>query len=422
MMTRNPLARRWLTLLGLLLTALVAAPDHAAIPGITGNTFDLTVKTGNIPTPDGASLPVWGYAMAGAPMQYPGPTLIVNQGETITINLINELGITDMPVSLVFPGQPGVTASGGTAGELTRESNGPAETVSYTFTATRAGTYLYHSGTRPELQIEMGMVGAIIVRPAVAGQAYNHPSTAYDHEYLFLLTEMDPVVHHTAAAGQFDDIDDMPYHPVLWFINGRNGPDTMAAAGASWLPNQPYNALPRTHVGETVLLRVISAGRDIHPIHPHGNHLRVIARDGRLLESTPGAGPDLALVNFTLQAVPGSTYDGLWTWTGEELGWDIFGHSPSDPMEPNEYAPDHGKPLPVVLPAQQDLTFGGFYSGSPFLGQFGDLPPGEGGLNLNGGLFFMWHSHTEKELVNNNIFPGGMMTMMIIEPNDVPID
>ncbi len=415
-------AGRWFAALSLALMSLVGFRVEAAIDGVTGTNFDFTAKPAIIPTPDGDSLLVWGYALNGGPMQYPGPTLIVNQGDTITINLTNELGVANMPVSLVFPGQEGVTASGGTAGELTQESTGPGDTVTYTFTANHAGTYMYHSGTRSELQIEMGMVGAIIVRPPAASQAYNHPDTAFDQEYLFLLTEMDPQVHYYASLGLYDFIDNSAYHPVLWFINGRNGPDTMADAGVSWLPNQPYNILPRTHPGETVLARVINAGRDLHPYHTHGNHVTMIARDGRMLESAPGAGPDLGRADFTIQAVPGQTYDALWTWTGNQLGWDIYGHKQNDPLEPNEYAPDHGKPIPVELPALQDLTFGGFYSGSPFLGRFGDLPPGEGGLNLNAGLFFMWHSHAEKELANNDIFPGGMMTMMIVEPHGVPIE
>lgn len=411
-----------LAIFGLLLCSLLAGGAHAAIDGVTGTDFNFTAKPAIIPTPDGDSLLVWGYALDDGPMQYPGPTLIVNQGDSITINLNNALDVPDMPVSLVFPGQQDVVATGGTAGELTQESTGPLDTVSYTFTANHPGTYMYYSGTRPELQVEMGMVGAIIVRPAAANQAYNHPASAFDHEYLFLLTEMDPEVHYLASLGLFDVIEQHSPNPVLWFINGRNAPDTMAASGASWLPNQPYNSLPRTHPGETVLLRVISAGQDLHPFHTHGNHVKVIARDGRLRESAAGAGPDLARVDFTIQAVPGATYDALWDWTGEQLGWDIYGHGPDDPLEPNEYAPDHGKPMPVTLPGLQDTTFGGFYSGSPYLGQFGDLPPGEGGLNLNGGLFFMWHSHTERELVNNDIFPGGMMTMMIVEPHSVPID
>jgi hypothetical protein len=81
----------------------------------------------------------------------------------------------------------------------------------------------------------------------------------------------------------------------------------------------------------------------------------------------------------------------------------------------------HGDAIPVTLPGLQDLTFGGWYSGRPFLGQFGELPPGEGGLNLNGGLFFMWHSHNEKELTNFDIFPGGMLSFVIIEPPGTPI-
>jgi hypothetical protein len=67
------------------------------------------------------------------------------------------------------------------------------------------------------------------------------------------------------------------------------------------------------------------------------------------------------------------------------------------------------------------MTIGMNYSGSPFLGAFGSLPPGEGGYNPWGGLFYMWHSHKEIEMVNNDVFPGGLMTMMIIVPPGTPI-
>lgn len=411
--------RGWLAtvLLGLLLGSVQV---EAAIDGITGPTFNLTASSGYIDTPDGDSLLVWGYGEAGGTMQYPGPTLIVNQGDTVTVNLTNEL---PQPVSIVFPGQEGVAATGGTAGMLTQESTGPADPVSYTFTANRPGTYMYQSGTRPELQIEMGLVGALIVRPSGSPkQAYNHPDTAFDYEYLFLLTEMDPEIHYQVDRGLYDTIDTTVYHPVLWFINGRNGPDTLAPANNPIMPHQPYNIVPRVHPGDTMLLRLIGASRDLHPFHTHGNHTMQIGRDGFPLESSPGAGPDLAIFDFTTTVLPGATYDALFTWTGEGLGWDIYNHAPGDPLAPHEDPADHGKPIPVVLPENQDLTFGGFWSGSPFLGAFGTLPPGEGGLNANGGLFFMWHSHTERELVNNDVFPGGMMTMLIIEPPGTPIE
>ncbi len=411
--------RGWLAavLLGMLLGSMQA---QAAIDGITGTTFNLTASSGYINTPDGDSLLIWGYGVDGGQMQYPGPTLIVNQGDTVTINLSNSL---PKPVSIVFPGLPNVAASGGTAGMLTQESSGPADPVSYTFTAGRPGTFYYHSGSRPDLQIEMGLVGALIVRPSGAPkQAYNHADTAFDYEYLFLLTEMDPEIHYQVDRGLYAEIDTTVYHPVLWFINGRNGPDTLAPANSPLLPHQPYNIVPRMHPGDRVLTRLIGASRDLHPFHTHGNHILQVARDGYLLESSPGAGPDLGITDFTVKVVPGATYDALFSWTGKGMGWDFYGHAPGDPLAPFEDPADHGKPIPVVLPENQDLTFGGFWSGSPFLGAFGTLPPGEGGLNANGGMFFMWHSHTERELVNNDIFPGGMMTMMIIEPPGTPIE
>jgi hypothetical protein len=181
-------------------------------------------------------------------------------------------------------------------------------------------------------------------------------------------------------------------------------------------------------------MRVVGAGRDMHPLHHHGNHARVVAKDGRLLSSAPGAGPDLSHKVFTIQSVPGETVDAIFEWTGKGLGWDIYGDPAAnghtcidgdgDDFDDatREYCEDHGNPFPVVLPEALNLAYGGFWSGSPFLGADGLLPPGEGGLNPNAGYAYMWHSHTEKEMVNNDIFPGGMMTMLIIEAPGVPIN
>jgi len=209
-----------------------------------------------------------------------------------------------------------------------------------------------------------------------------------------------------------------------------------------WLPTQPYNTLPQMIPGETVLMRVVSAGRDPHPFHHHGNHALIVGHNGRMPESAPGQGPDLGYEVFTMQAIPGETFDALFTWTGENMGWDIYG-TPADGMPDHacvdgdgdgfgdvwagstwehEYCADHGIALPVTLPENLDLAFGGFWSGSPFMGAAGALPPGEGGLNPNAGYTFMWHSHTEKELTNNDIFPGGMLTMLIVNPPGTVIE
>jgi hypothetical protein len=295
----------------------------------------------------------------------------------------------------------------------------------------------------------MGLVGAIIVRPsgfsAADPTAYGHPSTAYDYEVLFLLTDMDPVLHNLVEFNRMSEINTNDALATYWFINGRNGPDTVLDNYVSWLPTQPYNCLPRIRPGERILIRFVGAGRDPHPLHTHGNHFDLLAKDGRLLSSGPGNGADLAVADFTQTVNPGETYDAVFTWTGEKMGWDMYGttamnsHTCSNPactdvngdgfddgngevcwdVATNEYCPDHDKPIPVTLPGIQELTFSPFYSGSPYLGGGAFLPPGEGGFNQNGGYYYMWHSHSEKELTNWDVFPGGMLTFLIIEPPTV---
>jgi hypothetical protein len=309
--------------------------------------------------------------------------------------------------------------------------------VTYTFVASEPGTYTYYSGTRPELQVEMGLVGALIVRPTGVGfgpnYGYNHADSAFDHEYLFLLSEIDHVIHRQVAFGQLASVDNTTAFPTYWFINGRAGFDTLAAHNAPLFQSQPYGALARVHPGEKVLVRMIGAGRDLHPLHLHGNHHLVIAKDGRLLKGP--LGEDLSEFAFTTTVGPGQTFDAIFTWTGEGLGWDIYGHTDPTgtglvgqacvnagvPLEPNEPLADHCRPVPVILPDLKDLTFGPLYSGSPLVGSPGTLPPGEGGFNPNSGLPFMWHSHSEKELTSGNTFPGGMLTFMIVEHPSISI-
>jgi len=449
---------------------------HARIDGWKGSestdasgtvrTFSLTARDDIISTSDGNSHYAWGYAHGTEYyMQYPGPTLIVNQGDTVKVVLNNTLPV---PVSIVFPGQQ-VTASGGNQGLLTREA--PAVPITqygnvvggptYTFVADKPGTYLYHSGTNPDLQVEMGLVGAIIVRPTnfsfltkADRRAYEHAGTNFDRETLFLLTEIDPDIHWQVYGQVFSGnpvaVDTTKIRPSIWFINGRNAPDTLLEDYVYWLPTQPYNALPRMHPGERLLMRVVNAGRDLHPFHHHGNHATPIARDARVLSSNPAdtnQAPDITSPDFTVRSVPGETVDLIFEWTGAGLGWDIYGSdvatnghecngkglsaTPGDPavqspgvMDPNthEDCGDHGKAIPVVVPGQLDISFGEYWSGTPFLGSTGTLPQGHPGLNATAGYYHMWHSHNEKEITTDDIFPGGMMTMLIVEPWSVTLD
>jgi FtsP/CotA-like multicopper oxidase with cupredoxin domain len=222
------------------------------------------------------------------------------------------------------------------------------------------------------------------------------------------------------------------------------------------------------HPGELTLVRLIGQGRMQHPFHEHANHLRVLARDGNLLLNSNGklAGPLL----FTTTTTPGQTIDALFQWTGKNLNWDVYAHvlptgavpgptptgNPKGDPQPcypdangyhndpgaynfYEWCADHGRPLeskpfgnvgaggPVTLPDPNITALGAWYSGSPYLGpdanarSVGPTPIPPFGTIANdpgseAGFAFMWHSHNEREITTNNIFPGGMMLMMLVDP------
>lgn len=524
---RSWINKNWLANLAFLLAAALASQfisnAHAAAPGITGPNFDLTAAPGYISQPDGSSIYTWGYGCNTAPsgfapatitnascpagsMQLPGPTLIVNQGDTVTVTLHNNLPAAAGNTSILFPGFS-VTASGGAAGPLTQEAPNLG-TVSYSFVADTPGTHTYYSGTQGDLQIEMGLYGAIIVLPAnadsvptgyatlanlpdtchahtagalatlpsgqidfrLAAAAYDHPSACYDREYLFQFSEIDPVIHQQAEAqaalpctqpGGCMVVATEPYVPAYYLINGRSMPDLMDPNYAVQYPHQPYNGNPHMHPGELVLLRVIGTGRWQHPFHEHGNHVRVLARDGNLLLTAATnklAGPLL----FTTTTTPGQTLDGIFQWTGKGLNWDVYAHTagysqpcnpdangyyttgstpPASPSAPNyyEWCADHEKALeakpfgqvgsggPVTLPDPNILANGAWYGGSPYLGPeataraVGSTPIPPSGTVSNSptdeaGFAYMWHSHNEREITTNNAFPGGMMMMMLVDP------
>ncbi|HUX90497.1 MAG TPA: multicopper oxidase family protein [Gallionellaceae bacterium] len=509
------------------IASLLVSSAQAAAPGITGPSFDLTAAPGYISQPDGSSIYSWGYGCNTAPggyapatitgasctagvMQLPGPTLIVNQGDSVTVTLHNNLPAAAGNTSILFPGFS-VTASGGAAGLLTREAANLG-TVTYSFVADTPGTHTYYSGTQGDLQIEMGLYGAIIVLPALGGSvptgyatqanlpdtchthttgsaatlpsgqpdfrlaaaAYNHPAACYDREYLFQFSEIDPMIHSQAQQQVFADeqkatkctlptgcmvVATEPYVPAYFMVNGRSMPDLMEPNYAVQFPHQPYNGNPHMHPGELVLLRVIGTGRWQHPFHEHGNHVRVLARDGNLLLTAATnklAGPLL----FTTTTTPGQTLDGIFQWTGKGLNWDVYAHTAGHtepcspdangyyttgsgalPTAPNyyEWCADHEKALeskpfgqvgsggPVTLPDPNILANGAWYGGSPYLGPeataraVGSTPIPPSGTVGNSptdeaGFAYMWHSHNEREITTNNAFPGGMMMMMLVDP------
>lgn len=411
-------------------------------------TFTLTTQTGYITLPDGNTVYMWGLSENDQPFQHPSPYLCVNEGDTVTVVVHNTLAYD---ISLIFPGQKNVLANGEpsqpvySSGELVSLAQvAPANggTVTYQFVAETPGTYIYESGTEPMVQINMGLFGGLIVYPenyldlttdptGSLAYAYDDPATdapslytAFNpnYEYAIIMSEIDPMLHMAVEQGQPYDITQ--YRSRYWLYNGRSFPDTVADSGAPWLPNQPYGSMtflypmdPCPYEWEWVgsekvcptsgnpnpaynpypaLIRYLSAGAVEYPHHPHGNHGRVIARDGHVLIGQNGE--DLTYEKFLVNVQPGQTWDSTFEWIDAEH-WD----------------PVHN-PIPVTIPQLANLVYGTFFSGSAYLGNLDALPVGQQALNQCGEYWHIAHNHALQQITAWGVVLSGQITFTRIDP------
>jgi hypothetical protein len=133
--------------------------------------------------------------------------------------------------------------------------------------------------------------------------------------------------------------------------------------------------------------------------------------------------------------------------------------APTTAINYYEWCQDHNKPLevaplgadvggggPATLPDPNIFTNGAWYGGTPYLGPDASLrafapncaTPGAANVNAGctplqptntqanpaneRGYAFMWHSHNEREITTNNVFPGGMLMMMLVDSREFTID
>jgi len=252
---------------------LLALAPLAAAPAIAA-TFNLVAAPFTKTMPDGTAVTMWGYALddgVSAPTA-PGPVLTVPPGDPVlTVNLRNALTAA---VSIVIPGQTAalapVTFTDTQGRQRVRSFTSetvPGTTQSYTWNNLSPGTYLYHSGTHPAVQVQMGLYGGV-VKDSAAGAIY--AGVTYDNEAMLLFSEIDPALHEAVANGTYGTFptSTIDYAPKYFLING-----------------EPYSAgappIPAGSAGQKTLLRFLNAGLRTHSPVIQGTHVRLVAEDGK---------------------------------------------------------------------------------------------------------------------------------------------
>jgi FtsP/CotA-like multicopper oxidase with cupredoxin domain len=191
--------------------------------------FELTAKKIKWETEPGHLVEAWGYND-----QIPGPQIRVKEGDRVRVILHNALPES---TAVHFHGLELPNDMDGVP-YITQPPVKPGQSFTYEFTVPNAGSHMYHSHHNAAKQVGLGLLGAFIVEPK--------DKTQYDRA----------------------DIDE-----VLILNDGVHG---YTLNGKSFPATQPIVA----KLGQKLRIRFMNEGMMIHPMHLHGMHMTVIAKDG----------------------------------------------------------------------------------------------------------------------------------------------
>jgi manganese oxidase len=191
--------------------------------------YTLTARTMQWETAAGQSVEAWAYNG-----QVPGPQIRVKEGDKVRVILKNELPES---TAIHFHGLELPNAMDGVP-FITQPPVKPGESFTYEFVVPNSGSHMYHSHHNSSKQVGLGLLGAFIVEPR------------------------NPLPIERA------DVDE-----VLILNDGMHG---FTLNGKSFPATSPVVAKR----GQKVRIRFMNEGMMIHPMHLHGMHMTVIAKDG----------------------------------------------------------------------------------------------------------------------------------------------
>ena len=191
--------------------------------------YELTAREIDWEVEPGKIVKAWAYNG-----QVPGPQIRVREGDRVRVVLKNELPES---TSIHFHGLELPIAQDGVP-FITQPPVKPGESFTYDFTVPNSGSHMYHSHHNSARQVGSGLLGAFIVDPKDRSR-----EPKVDLDYVMVLND--------GAHG--------------YTLNGKGFPAT-----------EPLVA----KLGQTIRIRYMNEGMMIHPMHLHGMHMTVIAKDG----------------------------------------------------------------------------------------------------------------------------------------------
>ena len=258
------------------------APAAAPVTAPALREFTLTAQEVDWDLMPGTTVKAWTFNGT-----VPGPELRVTEGDTVRVTLVNQLS---EPTTIHWHGVDVPAEMDGVPG-ISQQTVAPGASFVYEFVATNPGTRWYHSHQDPEVQVHLGLYGALIIDPRTSP-----PGTpTYNRDYTYILNEWSLALTPAVATGA----ESLP-------LSGHGAPFSKQLDFDLFLMNgKAHDGIPPVIVkqGERIRVRLINAGSLVHTMHTHGQSFKIVATDGNPVP------PAAQLTKDSVSIGPGERYD-----------------------------------------------------------------------------------------------------------------
>ena len=180
---------------------------------------------------DGKKIQMFGYNN-----QSPGPMLIANQGDIVTVDFKNNL---EVPTTIHWHGLRLDYKSDGVP-HLTQEPIQPGETFQYTLKFPDTGIFVYHPHVRTEMQVDMGLYGNILVQEKLSEDQFQIPLILDDIE----INENDSIEYDKDT--------------ITHVLMGRFGNTMLINGESEYVLEVPQNEILKFHLTNTANTRTFN--------------------------------------------------------------------------------------------------------------------------------------------------------------------
>ena len=246
-------------------TAGVLNWQSRAYAATVAKTFVIT--EGFITQPDGVDVYFRGFSNNSASLNVPGESLIVNEGDTVQITIDNTLNTDHSFVIDALGVNETITAG---------------NRRTFSFTASKPGSYLYYDGLNAPDNRLSGLHGGIAVMPSGSNNQVYAGSKTFkaNHQHFWVFHDIDPAWH---TAFQNNRNPPNSFVARYFTLNGLSGRPPGAPGNgdpAIDAMHDPRSAL-HGHLGDRTLIRCLNAGPAKHSIHIHANHMEWLTTNSK---------------------------------------------------------------------------------------------------------------------------------------------